>query len=223
MKKLLNEFKLDEFMNELAKKRQIFHNERDFQFEFAWLAKELYDIDVRLECYYKEENDTKRNYIDIVLQNESECILIELKYKTLALADEQKSYINEQFDLLNQGAQNNGSYYTLSDLNRLEKLYYEKGTFNNKKIIAYYSVLLTNDAKYQTGAKTGTKFEHYFIKEPTIPKDTLPFNHRERKNADNKATKDFDELTFKTSYTVKWENYGEPRFNFKWAHIIRNS
>ena len=36
----------------LSQRRPIFHNERDFQFEFALLLKELYNSDVRLEYFY---------------------------------------------------------------------------------------------------------------------------------------------------------------------------
>ena len=223
MKKALNEFQLDWFMDELAKKRQIFHNERDFQFEFAWLAKELYDTDIRLECYYgsnsKKENQTKRNYIDIVLQNDSECILIELKYKTLPLREEHRTYENEQFDLLNQGAQDLGSYFILSDLNRLEKLSVHEKRFNNKTILAYYSVLLTNDMKYKKGAKQGTLFADYFIKGPTIPKGSLIFHPKEGKKKEDTCAKDLDDLTFEYDYTVEWKTYGESHFGFMWVYV----
>ena len=115
----LKNFNIKKIIELLSQRRPIFHNERDLQLEFALLLKELYNSDVRLEYFYSLEsaNDkhNKRNYIDIVLQNSNDCILIELKYKTKT-PKETIIHNGELFLLQNYGAQDYGCYSVLSDL-----------------------------------------------------------------------------------------------------------
>ena len=64
----------------LKTKRKVFVSEADFQFEFAWVMKELYpDYKIRLE--YCPSYDRKM-HIDVLVITDSGWIPIELKYKT---------------------------------------------------------------------------------------------------------------------------------------------
>lgn len=216
-KKPLNKFDLIYFMKKLAENRPIFHNEKDFQFEFAWLAKEEYDCDVRLEYSYltKKVNNSsdnienKRCYIDIVLQNtDNECILFELKYKTLPSFDGKpfKDGNKEEFYLENQSGQTYGRYDVLSDLNRLETI--EKENRIGKTILKYFSVLLTNDVEYMEKPKNcNTRYGDFAL----APQHRKVINKGETlkvKPSKNNQEKDLKKtLTFENEYSLVWKDY----------------
>ena len=68
----------DHILQELAKKRPVFHSEADFQHALAW---EIYssdnDYSIRLE--YPFQHDQGIFYVDILLFNKFEKIVLELK------------------------------------------------------------------------------------------------------------------------------------------------
>ena len=108
---------VDNILKELSKRRSLFHNEKDFQFEFALLMQQL-GYKTRLETYVGKENG-KRKYIDLVVIDEEkqECYLFEFKYKT-----KNKKLIinNEAYDLFNHETRDLGSYAFLKDVERIE-------------------------------------------------------------------------------------------------------
>lgn len=201
--KELKDFNIVEELESLSKRRPIFHNERDFQFEFALLLKEMYNCDVRLEYFYSTNDDSKKRcYIDIVLQNENECILIELKYKT----KEQKiDYKGESFMLLNQAAQDFGCYYVLSDLSRIERI----DKLGNKKVIAYYSVLLTNDSHYENGFRNGTLFSNFSLRDGKTIKGKLEFIKPNDKELNETCVAKLEKLSFNKEYDINWRKYSK--------------
>ena len=224
--KTLKDFDLVGFMEKLAERRPVFHNESDFQFMFAQLAQEEYKTDVRLECCFESEkqgNRIKRNYIDIVLfNNDKECLLIELKYKIKELDKTKKeklkkeSPLQEDFDLPNQGAQDLGSYACLADLHRLEKLnHHGNGKFNGYKILAYYSILLTNDYSYLKQHNRSVFKDFYLAenKERKVIENTLHFP--KETTTSQKAGGD---LQFNEIYDYEWRDYSNV-YDFKWVYI----
>ena len=205
----LKNFNIKKIIELLSQRRPIFHNERDLQFEFALLLKELYNSDVRLEYFYSLEsaNDkhNKRNYIDIVLQNSNDCILIELKYKTKT-PKETIIHNGELFLLQNHGAQDYGCYSVLSDLSRIEKV----KEINGKKVIAYYSVLLTNDLYYLKGFKQGTLFSNYSLRHNRIipANQVLDFCLNNKLKSQTCAA-GFTELSFLNEYNIYLQEYSK--------------
>ena len=144
-KEALSDFNIDTVLQNLAKNRPLFHNERDFQFELAWQIKELYHCEVRLEYYYKTIDNSKRRYIDIIAFDKSYCIAFELKYKTKFFNGKVK---NEVYNLKNQYARDLGCAYVLSDLCRLQKLIISKTEIGGRKLNKGYVIFLTNDENY---------------------------------------------------------------------------
>ncbi len=72
---------LNDIINDLSKKRPIFHSEKDFQFALSWKIHEIYkDLKIRLErpVYI---NSNKKIHLDIFIIDNKSLILIELKYK----------------------------------------------------------------------------------------------------------------------------------------------
>jgi hypothetical protein len=138
-----HEFDIEKVINNLRKKRKIFHSEADFQFALAWEIQHLYsDVNVRLEYAYKIEN--KVYHIDILLIIKEKFIPIELKYKTLKKAIELD---NEVFTLKNHGAQDLGKYDFIKDIVRVESLMADDSRF-----VKGYTVMLTNDPSYWKGS-----------------------------------------------------------------------
>lgn len=149
----------------------IFRSEAQFQFKLAWELQKKYEgeFEVFIEnlsaiAKYKGISTisrgkdkgqkkgvikTKKFFTDIILKNnDGYFVAIELKYKT----DE-----NDEEDLYNHGAQDLGRFDFLWDLMRIQILkngdnncYDEVETkdLDKSKMIAGYSILLTNDEKY---------------------------------------------------------------------------
>ncbi len=92
---------------------------------------------MRLE--FKPQHLKERIYLDIWCAYEDGIMAIELKYKT------RKLHVNveeEIFNLLDQSAQDIGRYDFLKDIQRLERIVFDRND------IAGYAVFLTNDSAY---------------------------------------------------------------------------
>lgn len=125
-------------LEQLRKKRQVFHSESDFQFALAWELKSLFnDSDIRLE--YATSSDI-RKHIDILVRIGSSEYPIELKYKTRTLSAVNN---NELYHLKNHGAQDLGVYDFIKDICRIESFTTELKGFHEG-----YVLWLTNDSYY---------------------------------------------------------------------------
>ena len=103
-------------MAQLARRRPIFHSERDFQHEFAWLLRELLPgSSLRLEVPLARPSNA---IMDILLRLAGETHAFELKYKTTLLDTEAGG---ERFMLKNQSANDHGRYDFFRDIVRMER------------------------------------------------------------------------------------------------------
>jgi hypothetical protein len=206
-------FDINVYLNQLKKRRKLFHNERDLQFELAWeiqkqAKKNHYKI--RLEYCFPEMEENKRSYVDIAVFDEGtkECALIELKYKTKSTEPNAIEVDGETFNLKNQSARDYGSYAVLNDLNRLEgKLGDYVGDCEVKKI---YSIFLTNDGKYEDGFKKNTLFYNFGLEDNKEINPASPLTFilpRNKASLNETCAKNFHNLTFSKQYTIKWQNY----------------
>lgn len=152
----INDFNIDSILERLWKRRVLFHGESDLQFEMVEIIKEIYkDFIVRVEHPFIEGID--RKYIDILV-TDNKCqkgVAIELKYKTTnkdykkIQNDRGKIIIeNEPYILGHQEARNNNCYYTLKDVERLQKLVGTKLEDYEIEIIKGYVIFITNDIHY---------------------------------------------------------------------------
>ena len=134
-------FDIHALMTELKERRAIFHNERDFQLELAWLIRENTCTRPRLEFPYPPDEQGKQDekrYLDIYIPDKHIPIAIELKHFTQELAFGDKT--GEQYSLRNQAARNQRRYDFLKDVQRLECLSTQTGERRRG-----YAILLTND------------------------------------------------------------------------------
>lgn len=221
-KEQLSKFNIDTVLEELSKRRPLFHNERDFQFELAWQIKELYECEIRLEYYYKTNENNKRCYIDLFTYSKDYCIAFELKYKTKSIKDN-IVIRNEYFDLKNQSARDLGSASVCADLCRLQKLITNKAKIGKRVINKGYVVFLTNDENYKKGFRPGTMFADFGLThESYIPskKKVLGFNLN-GKDISKTSAAQFENTDFDfedKSYYIKWNDYNKRNNN---SHLFK--
>lgn len=191
---------------ELSKRRPLFHNEKDFQFEFALLLQQL-GYKIRLETYVGKENG-KRKYIDLVAIDEEkqECYLFEFKYRTIS---KEVAINNEVYDLFNHGARDLGSYAFLKDVERIEKLV-DKTIFGYK-VKEGYAIFLTNDFGYTKGFKLNSLCYNYGLEEGKIFKsnNTVKFLIPNEIEKNDTWVSFLNEITLKNEYKINWKDYSE--------------
>jgi hypothetical protein len=155
---------LHRILRTLAKKRPIFHSEKDFQHALAWKIQAADPTtSIRLELPVTGNADRGRIHLDLLVESRRQRCAIELKYKTAKMKAEVH---NELFSLSNQGAQDFGRYDFLKDVTRLER--YVASTRNS----IGYAILLTNDQCYwsEVGPTlAGAEFSIHHTRE--IPSD----------------------------------------------------
>lgn len=134
---MIDELDIHLIMGELSQVRPIFHCEEDFQHALAQAIRETVHGSRVLTEFDLFPQDDRRSYLDIWLADSA--VALELKYKTRALTAEVNG---DRFELRDQGAQNQGRYDFLNDVQRLERATREGGAR------AGYAIMLTNDSYY---------------------------------------------------------------------------
>jgi hypothetical protein len=114
-----------------------YSSEASVQLKFGLELWKSLESEPRLEYYYQPSN----SYLDIFVNADGCRYGIELKYKTKTQSG---------FPYKNQGAQNNGLYFFLADVARIE-------SFKAAGIIDEgFSILLTNDPAYWSKKRSGS-------------------------------------------------------------------
>lgn len=126
-----------EALDQLSKRRPVFHSEADLQHSLAvQLAEQHADAQVRLERPFRVPGIRTIN-LDLLLGLDGQQYAIELKYITAKLECE---VADESFELASQSAQDLRRYDILKDLSRIEALQ-QAGL-----VAGGCSITLTNDA-----------------------------------------------------------------------------
>ena len=202
-------------------KREVFHNERDFQMELARLLWGKTEVRPRLEFPYppmkqqnkrpsqnkmhkkkKEEKNKRGGYMDIWLPRER--VAIELKYYTrkfeLPACQERES-----FSLSNQQARNQRRYDFLDDVCRLESFRGIPGECN-----AGFAILLTNDAGYweppEERYKNSTDQDFRLYQGRKLPKKWLKWQGEPAEGTTKGRT---EELRINVADTLNWSPYSD--------------
>ncbi|MCW3990952.1 MAG: hypothetical protein NWE88_12860 [Candidatus Bathyarchaeota archaeon] len=124
-------------IEQLSKRRPVFHSEADFQLQLAWeIQKSFPSVEIYLE---KPIDLDPRIYLDIVVKDEDSSFALELKYRTRNI---QTQFKGEKYFLKDHGAQDQGRYDYLKDVSRLEKVREKLGW-------DWFALMLSNDTLYQ--------------------------------------------------------------------------
>ena len=186
---------ITEIMKSLSKTRSIFHSEADFQFALAWeIQKAMPQCRIRLE--YPFSYGTGRKYLDIYLPDTK--IAIELKYKTRRLIIRHK---NEDFRLRNQGAQDEGRYDFLKDVERLEKM------IDAGQAKAGFAILLTNDPLYWTRQGRNTTSFNFRLKKGRKIRKGEEMMWKFPRTAPKSIEKRKNPIILRSSYELEWRHY----------------
>lgn len=212
---------MSEIMKELARKREVFHMEADFQFSLAWQIKENFkdSVDIRMEYPIEavvDETELKffqrgrgRPRIDILVQTKGKKIPIELKYlpKTTKVGEGIISSTDECFHLRNSTGVSWGRFGFLGDVSRVERI-----VTLCEDIDEGYAIILTNDKAYEKDPQVGKTCEGLGLT------GTIGGKFYERIN--NKSDKETSgRLEIKKTYHAVWENYGEYNLGFRYLLI----
>ena len=185
-------------MNGLAERRPIFHSEADFQFALAWrIHKTLPDCEVRLEF---KPFPSEGMYLDVWLPTEG--MAIELKYRTSELDIECSG---ERFVLAKQDAQDEGRYYTIEDIRRIERV------VSKTRANAGFVIILTNDRSYwkPPSRKNATQDANFRIHEGRKLSGKLAWQDGARKRTMKRERE--APISLKGSYTLNWRDYSRLR------------
>lgn len=124
-------------LRSLAAKRPVFHSEADFQFAFAWEAKERDPgLEVRLETH---PEPAVRLDLELIHAETGRGVAVELKYMTRRWSG---SVGREHFELKNHGASDLRGYDVIKDIHRIERFVSARPGWSGLVVV------LTNDATY---------------------------------------------------------------------------
>ena len=186
---------LENVIVELQKKRPIFHSEADFQHALAWeIHTHFPAAAVRLEIHPRRTGP--REYIDIWVKHGGMTYALELKYKTRKI---DVVYEDEEFHLLNHGAQDTGRYDFAKDVMRLERF------VATHPEACGYAFLLTNEPNYwQTTTNLGTADALFRIHDGRMLTGELKWS--EATGAGTMRGRE-SPLTLNGSHHIRWVDY----------------
>lgn len=190
-------FNIEELINRLKLKRQLFVSEADFQLEMAWVIKEFYpDAKVRLEYTPRFNLDM---HIDILVIFEDKWIPIELKYKTKGCS---YNLNGDYYFLKNHGAKDVNCYLYLKDIQRIETIKSNVSTFQEG-----YTVFLTNEQSYSKAPLKNNCIYKAFSLEDGIEKTgTLDW----APEASEGTKKHCEEpIVLKQNYKISWKEFSK--------------
>ena len=183
------------FLEDLSKRRPVFHSEADFQLALAWHIHET-EVNSQVRLEFKPFRSVNM-HLDIWLQTSG--VAIELKYPARGLEVERGG---EVFALRNQSAQDTRRYDFIMDIRRLEQVVYGSGIAK-----AGFAVLLTNDPSYWEPPQQGWENRTdgaFRIHEGRVIKGEMDWS-----NEASEGTKEGREepIKLRGTYDVNWRDY----------------
>jgi len=187
---------INQIMDKISRLRPVFCSEADFQHALAWqLHMENHNFKIRLE-YPISPEQAKDEDLDILVFEGKREIAIEVKYKTAPFF---APIDGELFLLKSQGAQDQGRYDFLKDVQRLEKY------LSDKPNSIGYAIFLTNDRSYWRPSRNqSTVCDEFRITEGRQISGSLNWGL----NAGKGTIKNRElPIVLKHSYECKWLEY----------------
>lgn len=218
-------------LEELVKSRPVFYSEDDFKMNFGFQVykyiqqfsdKNIVYFERPIEITYISRTgkpETKKVYIDMVIEVDGKLYPVELKYRTIKLKESDS--VSNTIELLNQGACDAGRYQFRKDIYRLEQLTklagYEKG----------FAIFLTNDHHYWDCELDGKLLDAHYRFKDVIYRDDRGWNYdnaiysehrgfeKETQTYKNKKGEThwtcwkeyFHQLTLQKDYQIIWNDY----------------
>ena len=186
---------LEKALELLAQHRPVFHSEADFQHALAWELQRMDSLArVRLEKQVASPGD--RVHLDLLILGEGYEVAVEVKYKTRGA---EILHGDETFSLRYQGAQDQGRYDFLKDIERLEKY------VGSHPGAIGYAILLTNDDSYSLEPKkTDTVDSAFRVHEGRVLEGVLSWSDRASEGTKSNRTA---VITLQGKYKIAWRDY----------------
>jgi hypothetical protein len=182
-------------LEQLSKKRPVFHSEADFQHAIAWAIHEAHGTAaVRLEVPL--DGRSSRQALDLLVYLDGKSSAVELKYKTRKLSIQAEG---ELFGLKDQSAQDLGRYDFFRDLARIEGICAANTGWSG------WAVFLTNDSSYwKSPGRAGVAYEEFRMDEDRVVGGALNWGP----TAGPGTTKDRKEpIILSRNYRLRWNDY----------------
>ena len=192
------EIDFNKILGELSTERPLFHNESDFQFSLAWKIKSFYpDLAIRLEKAINGDVNSSE-YLDILVLDKGKGNMgIEVKYITSQLVTQ---HDGEKYCLKTHSANDIRCYYSLKDIQRLEKF------IENGNISRGYTLWLTNVTGLWKGAMKGSYYDEFRIYEGRTIVGKM--NWKPGTGEGTKKNRE-DPITLSGKYTIRWVDYSK--------------
>lgn len=189
-------FNVSQIMEMLSRARPVFYSEADFQHAFAWqvhLQNPNYIIQLEYPISPGQEAD---EYLDVLVSDSKNKVAVELKYKTSTLL---APIGGDIFLLKSHGAQDQGRYDFLKDVQRLEKY-----LSDNPNSIGY-AIFLSNDSSYwKPGRNEKTVCDDFRLTEGRNISATLNWGESAGKGTIRKRE---SPIILKNTYECVWREY----------------
>lgn len=182
-------------INNLKRKRYIFHSEADLQFALGWELGSLIPIlKIRFEQPHKDQS------IDILYYYNDDIIAVELKYKTALL---KITHDDENFKLKDHAAIDTGRFDVLKDISRVESII--QSGFATKG----YVLFITNCSSYWRNTpykgSQNTNDNEFRLENGRIIHGSLMWPSEAKITTYGKER--IKGLTINGNYLVNWEPY----------------
>lgn len=193
---------IETILIDFAKNKKLFLNEAQFQFELALeIKKQFPSLVVHLEYpSLKGNSNGKYCYYDIVVQENNEFYVIELKYKT---KDQVILYKGSNYLLKNHAAQDLGRFDYLNDVSRIENW---QSNNQGKQFVGGCAIILTNDAVYWEKDGYGYIYKDFALKDNTTTVAGTK-NWPQGSSATSVGQSRLCGLNLKNTYKLNWHNY----------------
>ena len=196
MKDKIKNLDLDIILTELAVKRPVFQNEKDFQFELALKIKTKFpNWNVRFEKNLTDDKYDMRK-MDLWIDN---TYAVELKYPTRTLSHKVN---NEIFNLNNHSAEDYSRYDFLKDIERMEEV------VNKNTDVKGYAVLITNNMSIGIPSTKDdvADFQFRIHEGKTINNEKLDWIRKEGGQSYGKRE---NPIKLRGTYKFNWKDYSE--------------
>ena len=208
---LLADLNLHSVLATLKARRPVFHSEADFQHALAWeIQQQDPSAGVRLEK--RITGLGTRVHLNLLIQSASGEVAIELKYKTRAA---KITHTGEQYELLNQSAQDIGRHDFIKGIGRLERY------VQNHPAAKGYAVPLSNDRTYWSKTRKLDPVDSAFrLHEGRILEGNITWGIKASDGTKRNRT---EPLALTGKYPMTWHDYskcGEGHCNlFRYAVV----
>lgn len=208
---MITKLDIENILKNLASRGDLYLCESQFQFDLAKeISRRFKKSVIHLEFPSEIIGTNRFVYYDIVVQENTQYFVIELKYKT---KEDEITYKGENYPLKNQAAQDLGRFDYLKDISRIEQW----SILNpNRQFGGGVAIILTNDSSYWTRDGKNCNYEEFSLKDGL----KIMAGKKNWKSGTTPASTGINRisgLTLRDNYSINWNGYcSGKKYEFKY-------